>query len=126
MSKLGCECGAVLSDVSQEDSERYWGIIMPSGELYDAEEKASQDIALFMGAYSKGEGNDWLIKYFGDQYPLDMNLSSFISDILVVHFNRSGLAYGRCKKCKSILIQNEKESSNYNRYQPMKAASKGI
>lgn len=126
MSKLACECGSVLSDVYQDDSDRYWGVIYPNGEENKANEEASKEIASLVTAISGGEGEKWLKEYFGSDYPTDMDLSSYVSDILSRCFLEKGLAYGRCQQCISLLIQNDKNSHLYNNYVPSGKNSVGI
>ena len=118
MSKLACKCGAVLSDVTQEDGDAYWGVMYSNGEKSLAEAEASKQVESLVAAFGCGEGKKWLERYFGGDYPTDMNLSSYISDIIMVCFQKVGLSYGRCKQCKSILIQGQKDSHVYTFYSP--------
>ncbi len=126
MSKLACECGAILSDVGQEDSDKYWGVIYPCGEENSAREKASQQIQSLVNAFVSGEVSKWLEEYFGKDYPSDMELAGCVSDILQVCYQEKGLAYGRCHQCRSVLIQSERDSSLYNNYAPSSKSSVGI
>ena len=126
MGKLGCKCGAVLSDVAQEDSETYFGMIIPYGEMIQLEENASLDIASFVEAYIKGEKDKWLREKFDIMYPHDTPLREIISDIISYHNYEYGLCYGRCKKCRGLLVQSRKNSGFYNYYQPTDGESEGI
>jgi len=126
MSKLGCECGFILSDTAQKIMDKYWGTVIPNGEYFSFLAESAKTVQSFIEAKEKGTAHHWLKEYFSEEYPTDMDMSSYVSDILSACFQGKGLAYGRCEKCGSLKIQDKTESNTYNRYTPENRRSEGI
>ena len=118
MSKLLCSCGNILSDVAQKDMEELWGDIIPNGEQWSNQEKLASFLAQLCEAYKNDSHIDWLKS--NSRIYTEQDLGSIISDIITSMSLDVGVAYGRCKKCGTLMVQQKKNDNIYVPYSPTK------
>ena len=115
MSTLRCTCGHTIKDnkyplptegkiICQEDTEQIYSCI-------------SEDIAQFIEAIMKGERPSWITQYFGANYPLDIENTEVIHDI-ILKFLASTLVITQCENCGRLWIQDEPYSTHYHPFKP--------
>jgi hypothetical protein len=116
MSKLGCECGNVISDTT--DNIPYKGVIIRDQDVervfYDG---IANDINEFIEAISQGKREEWMREYFLSGYPFsEVNNLGVISDIISLHFIKRELDIYQCMSCGSIKIQNGSSSNMFSSF----------
>ena len=116
MSKLRCSCGNILSDTAQKDCEELWGDIIPNGEQWHNQEKVASFLAQLCENYKMGTHISWLKRNSGVY--TEQNLESIISDILTGMCSDIGVAYGKCNKCGTLMVQQRKGDNFYVPYGP--------
>lgn len=115
MSKLGCECGGVISDTT--DDIPYKGSIIRDQDeevLYDG---VVNDINAFMDALLSGKREEWIRGYFLSGYPVEsIRNDEVISDIITRHLAPRRLDIYQCLECGSIKIQEAPESNVFSSF----------
>ncbi len=115
MSKLGCECGSVISDTT--DNIPYKGSIIRDQDdeaLYDS---VANDISAFIEALLQGKGEEWVRSYFLSGYPVDnIKNEEVVSDIISRHLLSHRLDIYQCMECGSIKIQKAPESEIFSSF----------
>jgi hypothetical protein len=102
MSKLGCICGHVIRD--QTDDIPYKARFIRDQD-YEGFFAYAGDIAAFIAAIQADQRSQWIKQYFSDSYPTDIPNASILNDILVnykVEFE--GDLY-QCENCGRVKIQ---------------------
>ena len=108
MSKLRCHCGHTIADQTDNISYKASFRRDKDDESFFA---VAGDIAAFVKAIEIGERDEWIKKYFTDEY-LGINPSNFvvIQDIISKwDFDHRRTMY-QCEKCGRVAIQ--KNDSN--------------
>jgi peptide methionine sulfoxide reductase MsrB len=104
MSKLGCECGHVIRD--QTDNLPYKARFLrdQDDEAYHA---YCEDIAAFIDAIQADKRAQWIKNHFSDIYPTDISNAAVINDIITNYeLKYEGDMY-QCVSCGRVLIQVE-------------------
>lgn len=105
MGKFACHCGYVISDV-----------VCPcpmSGDLlWDPEKdwlgtEVQRVVTDFLFAVENNQREIWIRNYFGDVYPLDLNLAMVIDDIYSKVSNEKGRRVYQCPECERLYVQKE-------------------
>ena len=116
MSKLGCVCGNVISDTT--DNISYKGVIIRDQDMERVfDDGITNDIDEFIKAISQDKREEWLRDYFLSGYPFSevSNLEA-ISDIISRRFIERKLDVYQCMSCGSIKIQNGSSSNMFNSF----------
>ena len=116
MSKLGCECGNIISDTT--DNIPYKGVIIRDQDVERVfDDGIANDIDDFIKAISQDKREEWLRDYFLSGYPFSevSNLEA-ISDIISRRFIERKLDVYQCMSCGSIKIQNGSSSNIFNSF----------
>lgn len=107
MSKLGCICGHIIVD--QTDNISYKAQFIRNQDL-DAKDNQVEDINNFINAIKSGERNKWLKNYFEVEIYENLPDSTVIGDII----SKYNLKYENdiflCEKCGRIKIQKGDEN----------------
>ena len=114
MGKLACDCGNIISDTTETESEENWGIIFKNKEWFDYHEDLSKILSELMVAYK----NDDHIKWLKENCPVysDQAIDSIINDILTRLSYDIGKCYAKCDKCNGYMIQNKINENQYTYY----------
>jgi hypothetical protein len=134
MSKLGCVCGHVIRD--QTDNVPHKAKFVRDQDFGDYSDKYMDDISAFIEAVKDGRRNEWIKKYFSETYPTNIDNSSIVFDIISAqNAVFEGYLY-QCDNCGRIKVQVQDknlyasfvpEDENYigifKRFRPWKDAS---
>lgn len=102
MSKLGCVCGHVIRD--QTDDIPYKARFIRDQD-YEGFYAYTDDIAAFIAAIEAGQRTEWIRRYFSNSYPADLPNASIVSDIVSRYeVDYEGRLY-QCENCGRIRIQ---------------------
>ena len=102
MSKLGCICGHVIRD--QTDDIPYKARFIRDQD-YEGFYAYTDDIAAFIAAIEAGQRTEWIRRYFSNSYPTDLPNASIISDIVSSYeVDYEGGLY-QCENCGRVKIQ---------------------
>jgi hypothetical protein len=102
MSKLGCVCGHIIRD--QTDNIPYKARFIRDQD-YEQFYAYAEDIASFIEAIKIGQRAQWIEKYFSDSYPINTPDSHIVNDIVMKHeLSFEGDLY-QCEKCGRVKIQ---------------------
>jgi len=115
MSKLGCECGGIISDTTGNIPHK-GSIIRDQDEeaLYDS---VAKDISAFINALLQGKREDWIRSYFLSGYPAaSIENEEVISDIISHHLLPRRLDIYQCMECGSIKIPKALESNKFSSF----------
>lgn len=116
MSKMGCVCGAIISDVV--------GPCATEGEVLgdQPDEQFYRDFTAsltgFLEAVREGRRDAWLIQKFGEIYPRDLPDSEVIGDILMVTRRPYILSIAECGACGRLHVQRAPELNQYVTFAP--------
>lgn len=103
MSKLGCVCGHIITD--QTDNISYKANFLRDQDFDEYAGKYTDDIASFINAVKDGRRDEWVKKYFSETYPTNISDSSIVFDIV----SRQNMIFEgdlyQCEKCGRIKIQ---------------------
>ena len=133
MSKLGCICGNVIID--QTDNVAYKAKFLRDQDL-DSYSNYLIDIDSFLDAVKNGNREKWLSEYFSPIYPVNILDSSIIFDIIGKYeIEYEGELY-QCENCGRLKVQVQDqnlfasfipEDKNYTdifkRFKPIKNVS---
>jgi hypothetical protein len=116
MSKLGCECGNIISDTT--DNIPYKGVIIRDQDIERVfDDGIANDINEFIEAISRGKREEWLREYFLSGYPFsEVSNLEVISDIISRRFIERKLDVYQCLSCGSIKIQNGSSSNMFDSF----------
>ena len=116
MSKFGCKCGTVISDVvcpnevtgsvlSDKSHDKFFGDVCSI--INDCIEHDR-----------RGDISGWMKKHFNDMYPKDLPVGEMIHD--AIHSLHCGLtlAVMECDKCGRLWIQRKVGENHYREYVP--------
>jgi hypothetical protein len=107
MGKLGCQCGNVMSDVS--DNLPYKAQLVPDQYFYDFFERIESAIKDLIEATRNGKREEWVMKNFNfPPYPLDLRDEQMISDIFGKYYFDLKKDIFQCEKCGRIHIEKER------------------
>ncbi len=118
MSKLGCQCGHIISDNTDFIPYKATFISDQDSMIYD---KTIEDICSLMEAYKKGEKEKWIKNRFGDK--VDGSLSNdwlIIKIQLINEYDYEKTIY-QCEKCGRIKL----EKNNSNQYVSFRPETEG-
>ncbi|MBI3650379.1 MAG: hypothetical protein HY231_04960 [Acidobacteria bacterium] len=115
MSKLGCDCGGIISDTT--DNIPYKGAIIRDQDEEILYQNISKDINAFIDALLQDKRAEWIRSYFSLGYPVEsIKNEEVVSDILSGHTIRAELDLYQCMECGSIKIQESPESHRFKSF----------
>lgn len=116
MSKLGCKCGNVISDTT--DDIPYKGVIIRDQDMERVfDDGISKDVDEFIKAISQGKREEWVRGYFLSGYPFsEVSNLEVISDIISRRFIERKLDVYQCMSCGSVKIQNDSSSNMFSSF----------
>jgi hypothetical protein len=118
MSQLGCECGGVISD--NTDNIPYKGAIIRDQDVDAFYENVVKNINAFIDSLLLGKREEWIRGFFAGGYPVDdLKNADIVYDLLASHLLDAKLDIYQCEECGSIKIQ---EASGSNRFRSFAAA----
>jgi len=107
MSKLGCVCGHVIVD--QTDNIIYKAHFVRDQDK-EAIDNQTEDIEAFIEAVRKGEREKWLSNYFGTDIYKTLPNASVVNDIICRYSAKFESEMFVCEKCGRIKIQKGNEN----------------
>lgn len=114
--KIRCDCGHVIRD--QADSLPYKCNLLPDDGYWDnIHEPIVKAVIDFASTVTTRDREGWLSRYFGDEYPRDLDDESMISDLIAGLMTRAPTAY-QCTECGNILIPRP-DGTGYLGFQPL-------
>ena len=123
MSKLGCVCGHVIRD--QTDNLPYKGLIIRD-KHYDRDfDVVLDEIAAFMQAVQQGKRHEWLATRFSENYAnLKLDDTSVISSLWSAFVVKYTLDIYQCENCGRVHIEGK--NNYFHSFKPDKADSQGV
>lgn len=122
MGKLGCKCGHVIVD--QTDNLEYKGYVLPDTYVDDVSENLTNNIDSLLEANKNGKRLEWIKKNFDvPPYPTDLKDSSMIHDLLNVIDTTQDIF--ECENCGRIAIQVG-QTNEFKFFTPDSEDTKGI
>lgn len=118
MSKILCNCGHVIID--QTDNLSYKANYIRNQDV-EKEYKRFEAIKSFLVALRKGDRVSWIQNYFGQEYPINIDDTSIIHDILL----RDEHNIYQCENCGRLLVQNWGDNS-YSSFYPENENLRGL
>jgi hypothetical protein len=116
MSKLGCDCGGVISDTTN-DIPHKGAIIRDQDTQRIFDEGIAKDVDSFIEAISQGKREEWMRGYFLPAYPFaSISNLEVVSDIISRRVLERQLDIYQCSSCGSIKIQNESSSNMFSSF----------
>jgi len=103
MSKLGCVCGHVITD--QTDNIPYKAKFIRDQDFGEYSDKYTDDISSFIEAVKDGRRNEWVKNYFSETYPTSISDSSIVFDIISVQDRIFEGDVYQCENCGRIKVQ---------------------
>ena len=116
MSKLGCRCGNIISDILAPCPTEGWILRDQDQEAY--EDGVCQDIAAFFRAVTAGDRVAWIGGFFGPNYPTDGSDASVINDILAYGQREFFRCIAECDRCGRLWVQREACVNSYMSFAP--------
>jgi len=116
MSKFGCTCGHVISDVSVPNEVTGHVLSDKSADVFYRD--ISEVVADFLKHQSDGRIADWRGKHFNDIYPKDEPPAEMIHDVLTGRLMDVTLAVLECDNCGRLWIQEAVGVNKYRGYSP--------
>ncbi|HWY75389.1 MAG TPA: hypothetical protein VN281_07220 [Verrucomicrobiae bacterium] len=114
MSKLGCQCGEVICD--NTDDLPYKGYLFADDEFFSLFEPISRDVASYIAARLAGTERKWLEDYFGsDAEKSDVDLVHTIVARYLIH---PPMTVYQCEKCGRVHIQHRDQSNFFECFKP--------
>lgn len=124
MSKMGCPCGGIISDVVCPSPTEGWLFREQDEETFSA--IICRDIAAFFAAVHSGQRETWIRQFFPDPYPTDVDDEGMVSDIIAFHARTVRLSICECAKCGRLHVQRSNGVNSYIRYSPDESGYKGV
>ncbi len=109
-------CGGTISNTLCPCPTEGWILRDQDQEPYY--EGTSKDIAAFFTAIQAGRRNDWIAKYFSQQYPNDVSDEGIVYDIIAHHKRQLVLSVAECEQCGRLWVQREPGVNEYRSYSP--------
>jgi len=103
MSKLGCTCGHIITD--QTNDIPYKAKFIRDQDFEGYTEKYSDDIASFIDAVKEGTRDEWIKQYFTETYPTNLSNSSIVFDIISSQTRIFDGDLYQCENCGRIKVQ---------------------
>jgi hypothetical protein len=119
MSKLGCLCGGVISDVACPSPTEGWILRDQDQDHYN--NVTARDIAAFFSAVQAGSRDAWIAGFFSPEYPTDVDNDGIVYDILTFHKRKVAFSIAECAVCGRLWIQLGPRINAYFSYSPDKA-----
>ncbi len=112
MSKLGCECGATISDTT--DKIPYKGFIIRDQDREALYDRMADDLDAFMDAVLQGKREEWIRGYFLPGYPVEgVKNEEVFADILYRYVIAPSLDIYQCMGCGGMLVQTDPEADTF-------------
>ena len=122
MSRLTCECGAILSDTIYPN-EVTGDIISNKG--YDAFSYFIEQVAEdFIKHRDAGDLEPWITKHFNKHYSRSCTPGQMIGDAVTHFFQNRTLDVWECDNCGSLLVQRSSGENRYTTYSPDKESNR--
>ena len=116
MSKMGCACGATLSDcVCPCPTE---ATVIGDQDLESFTKDFTSQVAHFLDAVRDGRRESWLADHFGPDYPTVLSDAEVISDILTWVQNTYVVSITECESCGRIHVQLSPGLNEYLSFAP--------
>lgn len=116
MSKMGCPCGGVISDVlCPSDTEGFYITDRDHESFYSG---ISSQIQQFFDAVQSGQRNHWLKKHFHEDYPTDQADSEVVSDLVMEVESTLFRRMAECSDCGRIFLQVGEGLNQYESFAP--------
>ncbi|MDQ2772629.1 MAG: hypothetical protein M3Y54_19260 [Bacteroidota bacterium] len=110
MSKLGCECGHIIVD--QTEDLPYKADYIPDKLVFSVHEEAIHAIGLFVEAITNNSREMWIANFFDADYAaLNLTNEQIISDLSGRFYSAIRRTMYQCENCGRIHIQ--KRNTNY-------------
>ncbi len=114
MSKFGCTCGNVISDVVCPNEVTGSILSDKSNEkFFDGLQSILDDC---FEHQTKGKTNEWMMKHFNDQYPSGLSLGSMLHDVLHSSYLDLTLSVMECESCGRLWVQRSVGENYYREY----------
>lgn len=107
MSKLGCQCGSIIADNSDNLPHKSRFI---RDEDYHVRDKTIVDICSFMEAYKNGEKEKWLKSYFGNETNINISNEWILIYIGMKNEEHFEDIIYQCENCGRVKIETSKEN----------------
>lgn len=105
MAKLGCVCGHVIRD--QTDNIPYKARFLRDQD-YEAFYTYADDIAAFIEAIKANQRALWIKRYFSASYPTDIPDAHVVNDIITNYEIKFEGDLYQCENCGRVKIQQDK------------------
>jgi hypothetical protein len=122
MSKLGCACGNVIYD--QTDDLPYKGKIIRDKHSGAEFEEMVGVVASYVQAAREGKSQDWLMRRDEEYAKLGLDDTSIIYDLISLFFLDNSLDIYQCDECGRIHIQ--KENNRFISFKPEPTDAQGL
>ncbi len=124
MSKMGCLCGAVISDGKYPNATE--GSAVRERDEDDFKSKFPVVVDDFLLACRDNQRGRWLSERFGSQYPQDLSDGEIIVDLMTSLLADVTLSMAECTACGRLWIQQQPLRNEYSSYSPDAPAHRGI
>lgn len=116
MSKLGCSCGHVISDVQVPNEVTGTLLSDKDGhDFFDFIDAATSDLLQHLESNNLAA---WRAKHFNDIYPTNVSPSEMLADVIHSRFLDCTLALMECDACGRLYIQRAPGVNRYRGYEP--------
>ena len=109
MAIYKCSCGHSWSDLTG----RYDGYICWQNSQMS--EQLAENMLAFCKANTNDDRSEWIAKFFGAQYPVEMSDTSVASDLAASISNDHASLVYRCPQCGSITVYEDGSWMTYSR-----------
>jgi hypothetical protein len=121
MAKLGCTCGHVISD--NTDNLPYKAYFLPDEEVYSTLDIFGGEVAEFLEARERGKQIQWLQEHGG--LPRDLTLKRILSRSFLHPIFGAGRMMYECERCGRVWLEASPNENHYLSYVP-ESARKGV
>jgi hypothetical protein len=116
MGKIGCNCGNIIVD--QSNNLSYKGAIIPDISQDDIFDMLNELTSTLAEAISNNQKEEWMKAHgLTSPYPADVTESSLINNLFFNYYFNKVKDIFQCENCGRILIQKAK-SSHYIFFKP--------
>lgn len=115
MSKLTCQCGAVLSNTASSCATE--GFLIGQARLNELRTRLSERVAEFIAAGSEHREH-WIEMAFGNDYPSDLSDAKVIDDLLSLNERGYFSSVAECPECGRIHVQVAPGINQYRSFVP--------
>lgn len=116
MSKLGCICGHVIRD--QTDQLPYKGRILRDFDECSVFDSMNQACESLVAAVMAGDRESWLQEHFLDGYPRDLPNGEVFHDFAFRLFLKFTTDIYECEACGRLLVQQPGIPNHFTSYIP--------